>query len=96
MGLGQKVLKVYNDSKVFELDMKKSSKLFTLIPSQWGLFANALSNISQAIILFSLAGMFVPQTVNLGKNFPFLLGLTYFVAGLIMLLFSGILIKKGK
>jgi len=70
--------------------------LFKLTPEQWKLYAGAVSNIAQAVILFSLAAMFVPESVNLARGYSFWLGLVYFAIGLYFLYFSGILVKKGK
>lgn len=48
---------------------------------QWKTLTTALSNIGQAVILFSLAAFFVPQAVNLpndfSKGFSVLIGACY-------------------
>ena len=58
--------------------MIKGPKLST---EQWKLLASAFSNISQAIILFSLAAFFVPETVGLPKEFPRIVAFSFFISG---------------
>lgn len=67
-----------------------------LTPSQWKLLSSALSNISQAAILFSLAAFFVPEAVSLSKDYPKFLSLSFLISGLFMLVGAVIIIKKGK
>ncbi len=69
---------------------------FKLLPKQWSLYAKALSNISQAIILFSLAAIFVPETVSLLKDFSKLISFAYLIIGVIIFILSGIIMRKGK
>lgn len=64
--------------------------------SQWKIFASAVSNISQAIILFALAAFFVPETVGLGNDFSRIAAFFYFISGLLILLGAGILASKGE
>lgn len=64
-----------------------------LTPAQWKLLSSAFSNIGQAIILFSLAAIFVPQVVNLPGEFPSLSALSYFFGGT-FLLWTGVIIAK--
>lgn len=66
-----------------------------LVPKQWRLLATGFSNISQAIILFSLAALFVPETVGLLKEFSRSQALIYLLAGLILFGLGVILMKKG-
>lgn len=67
-----------------------------LTRSQWEHIAKASSNIAQAIILFSLAAFFVPETVQLPSKFPQLIASIFFLVGLIIFVLSVIFIKKGK
>ena len=67
-----------------------------LTAAQWKLLASAFSNMSQAIILFSLAAFFVPEAVGLAKNFSRFVALMYFFGGLITLNMGVIMVKKGK
>ena len=75
--------------------MVKPPQLFKQASSQWKLYGNAFSNIAQAIVIFSLAAIFVPEAVSLSRNFSQVFGVTCFIAGLILLYVAGILIKKG-
>ncbi len=63
---------------------------------QWKLLAGAFSNISQAIILFSLAAFFVPEVVGLSKEFSRGTAVIFCFGGFIVLTFSAIIVKKGK
>lgn len=80
--------------------MAKPTKNFILgpkfTPKQWTLFGKSFANISQAIIIFSAAAFFVPETVSLSNDFSRLSALTYFLFGLFLLYGSGIIIEKGK
>lgn len=67
-----------------------------LLPGQWKLLASAFSNMSQAIILFSLAAIFVPETVQLNIGYPKVIGIVIFVFGLMLLVASVIIVKKGE
>lgn len=64
--------------------------------AQWEYLTNAFSNISQAIIIFSLAAIFVPEVVNLSGEFPQITALGYLAGGLISLGMGVIMSKKGK
>jgi len=70
--------------------------VFKLTKHQWGILCSALSNISQGIILFSLAAIFVPQTVGLSIDFSRNDAQNYLIAGLCSLMITVILSKKGK
>lgn len=70
--------------------------LFKFLPRQWKLLATAIANISQAIILFSLAAIFVPKTVSLPPEFPRLVSISFLIIGLILLMGGVIIIKRGK
>lgn len=76
--------------------VEKDMKVLQLSSSQWKILVSAFSNISQAIILFALAALFVPETVGLAKNFSRFVALGYSICGLIMLGGAVILAKKGK
>ena len=67
-----------------------------LSQNQWKLLSSAFSNISQAIILFSLAAFFVPETVGLSKDFSRLLAFGISIFGLFNLLVAVIIVKKGR
>lgn len=70
--------------------------IFTLIPNQWEILYKALSNISQGIILFSLAALFVPGAVGLPKDFSRILASSFLLGGLFLLTIAVIIGKKGK
>lgn len=63
--------------------------------AQWKLLASAFSNISQAIILFSLAALFVPETVGLSKDFSRLVAVLFLTSGLSTLGGAVIISRKG-
>ena len=67
-----------------------------LIPSQLILLSGAFSNMGQAIILFSLAAFFLPETIGLSVDFFRPAAVLFFVFGLIKLTTAAILVKKGK
>ena len=67
-----------------------------LSPNQWKLLSSAFSNMSQAIILFSLAAFFVPETVGLPKDFSQFKAFGISVFGLYILLIAVIITKKGR
>lgn len=67
-----------------------------LTPAQLRTLASAFSNISQAIILFSLAAAFVPEAINLSRDFSRPVAFGYLTCGLILLAFSAILVRKEK
>ena len=67
-----------------------------LIKSQWKILASAFSNISQAVILFSFASFFVPETVGLQKDFSRFSATIFFLCGLTLLLIAVILGRKEK
>jgi hypothetical protein len=71
-------------------------KYFQLNPSQWKVVSSAFSNISQAIILFSFAAFFVPQTVNLSENFSKTFAVLILFYGLLLMLAAVIISAKGK
>lgn len=70
--------------------------LFRLTHSQWKLLASALSNIGQAVILFSLAAIFVPETVGLSKDFSQFYARNFLFSGLFTLVVAVIMARKGK
>ena len=66
-------------------------RLPRLAPPQWKILSSAFSNMGQAIILFSFAAFFVPQTVSLPENFSrsfsfltSLIGLSFLIVAVIM------------
>ncbi len=63
---------------------------------QWKLLASALSNISQAIILFALASFTVPEAVSLSRDFSRMLALLFLTFGLLILLIAIIISKRSK
>ncbi len=67
-----------------------------LSPNQWKLLSSAISNIGQAIILFGLASLFVPQSLNLEGNFSKEFAFLIFISGLIALSGAVIIAKRGK
>lgn len=71
-------------------------KLFTLTKPQWKLLAGTISNISQGIVLFSLAAIFVPEVVSLKKDFSRTDGIFYLSDGLFLLIIALIIARKGK
>ena len=71
-------------------------KWFRLTPNQWQVLSSAFSNMSQAIILFSLAAFFVPEAVGLTKDFSRLYALLYLLGGLLFLTSAVILRERGK
>lgn len=70
--------------------------LFKLLPRQWKLLATAFSNISQGIILFSLATLFVPEAVGLPKDFSPNKAFVFIISGFVVLAFSVILSRKER
>ena len=71
-------------------------KWLQLTIDQWGLLAQAFSNIAQAIILFSLAALFVPEVVNLNNYFSRSLAILYLFSGLLILTIAVIIKSRGK
>lgn len=71
-------------------------KLFKLSPTQWTVLSKAFSNISQAIILFSLAAFFVPEAVSLTINFSKIYAFLMLLCGLSLFIITVIISKKGK
>lgn len=67
-----------------------------LSQDQWKLLSGAFSNIGQAIILFSLAALFVPEAVGLSKNFSRFLAVGFLMFGLTTLYTAVIMSKRGK
>lgn len=67
-----------------------------LTNTQWKLLASAFSNIGQAVILFSFAALFVPETVQLSKDFSQTLAVEFFIGGLLTLTAAVIIVRKGK
>lgn len=67
-----------------------------LSPTQWKLLASATANISQAIILFGLAALFVPQALNLEGNFSKEFALLILICGLSLLIGAVIISKRGR
>ncbi len=66
-----------------------------LTPNQWRVLASALSNISQAVILFSFAAIFVPEAISLEKDFPKQLGI-YALLSDLWLLLCAIMMSRDK
>lgn len=64
--------------------------------AQWKLLASAFSNMSQAVILFSMAAFFVPEAVSLPVNFSQVLAVGFLFGGLLMLAVGVIIIRKGR
>lgn len=64
-----------------------------LSSQQWQMITSAIANISQAIILFALAACFVPETVNLQRNFSGQIATLFLVTGLLFFIL-GIIIRK--
>ena len=56
-----------------------------LHPSQWKRLTSALSTIGQAIVIFSLAAIFVPEAVGLPTDFSKIIGFIYLFCGLIII-----------
>lgn len=71
-------------------------KALRLSPEQWKLLSGAFSNMGQAIILFSLAAFFVPETVGLSQDFSRDFSIGFLLSGLILLAAAVIIIKRGK
>ncbi len=69
-------------------------KEIELSHTQWRRLAAALSNISQAVIIFALAAIFVPQAVGLDKDFSHLTGFIYLFWGLFILIAAIIISKR--
>ena len=67
-----------------------------LSKSQWKLLSSSLSNMSQALILFSAAAFFFPQTVGLEKDFSKITAFLSFLYGLLLLSIAVIMAKKGE
>lgn len=67
-----------------------------LTPHQWKTLASALSNIGQAIILFSFAAYFVPKTINLPNDFSKEFPILTFIDGVFILAVAVIISKKEK
>lgn len=62
---------------------------------QWKLLASGLSNIGQAVILFSLAAIFVPEVVSLSGIFSRFVAIGYLSCGLFILIVAVILSRRG-
>jgi hypothetical protein len=71
-------------------------QIYKLSQAQWKILISVMSNTSQAVILFGLAGYFVPQSINLTLDFPRKFAVLTLVAGLLILLATVILGKRGK
>lgn len=65
-----------------------------LRPPQWRRLASVFSNVGQAIVIFSLAAVFVPEVVGLKLGFPRLVGFLYLFWGLIIIMGAVILSYK--
>ena len=65
-------------------------------PKQWSVLSSAISNLGQAIILFSLAAYFVPEAVQLKSEFPKVNALLMLFFGTIVLAGSVIITPKGE
>ena len=72
--------------------MKRRIKL---TPTQWKTLTSALSNMGQAVILFSLAAFFVPESINLSENFSKSFSTLIFVNGFSVLIGAVIISRKG-
>lgn len=66
-----------------------------LTNAQWKLLASAFSNIGQAVILFSLAAFFVPEAVQLPKDFSKLTAFAFTISGWLIFAVAVIISKKG-
>ncbi len=64
-----------------------------LATSQWKVITSALSNISQAIILFSLTAFFTPEAVNLNRDFSTQMAISFLFSGLLLFIL-GVIITK--
>ncbi len=71
-------------------------KFFRLSNDKWQVLSSALSHIGQAIILFSLAALFVPEAVSLSKDFSRVFALIYLIGGLLILCIAVIIRDRGK
>lgn len=71
------------------------NKKFKFLPKQWKLLATAISNIAQAVILFSLAAIFVPEVVNLSSEFSRIQAIIYLIIGLLVLMGGAIIMRRG-
>jgi len=67
-----------------------------LTPKQWKLLSSAFSNISQAIILFGLAAIFVPEAISLAKDYSKISAFGFLTSGLFVLVNAVIIAEKGK
>lgn len=69
-------------------------KIPRLSKSQWKLLSSALSHMGQALMLFSAAAFFFPETVGLQNNFSKITALLSFLYGLLLLVLAVILTKE--
>ncbi len=69
---------------------------FKLTHNQWKMLASAFSNISQAGIMFSIAAFFVPETVNLTKEFSHSTASLFLISSLFNLFASVKISERGK
>lgn len=67
-----------------------------LTAAQWKLLASAFSNMSQAVILFSMTAFFVPEAVSLPGNFSQVLAVGFLFGGLLMLVVGVIIVRKER
>lgn len=67
-----------------------------LISNQWKMLSSAFSNMSQAIILFSLTAFFVPEAISLNKDYPHVNAIGFLFWGLFTLGIAVIISRKGK
>lgn len=67
-----------------------------LTRNQWQVLSTAIIHIAEAIILFSLAAFFVPEALNLSKDFSRITAFGFLISGLTILVAGVILAKKGK
>lgn len=72
------------------------AKSIRLTSAQWKVLVSAFSNMGQAIILFSLAALFVPEIVNLTHEFSRIYAIIFLLGGLALLISSVLTARKGK
>lgn len=69
-------------------------KLFHLTPARWRILASISSHIGQAVTLFSLAALFVPETVGLTRDFSKIFASRTLIAGLLLLVAAVIMTRE--
>ncbi len=71
-------------------------KRFRLSSNKWQVISSAFSHIAQAIILFSLAALFVPEAAGLSRDFSRIYASLYLFGGLCCLAIAVIIRDRGK